>query len=300
MDLKELRLFVRASEMHSFSRAAVSLGIAQPTISRVVGELEAEWGGPLFYRTGRGVTLSELGELAVQRVRFLLQEADQVCEDLRGFSQLPSGIVSVGLPPSIVASVIPELVNRLRAELPGIHLRIHEGFSDQITRWIAGGTVDIGIYSKYKEGRPAGDGTLLLESPLVLAGAAGNCDLPAEIDFARLAGFPLVLPVVTNGLRMIVDAIARKLKVSLRVVVDAESTLAQKAIAARCGCFMIKAPHTIADEKAKGVYSTSVIRAPYIQRHVVLVTGQQRPLNRASREVAARLTAILRALPRSS
>jgi LysR family transcriptional regulator, nitrogen assimilation regulatory protein len=63
-----------------------------------------------------------------------------------------------------------------------------------------------------------------------------------------------------------------------------------------CGCYMIKAPHTIADEKHKGIFVSSVIRNPYISRHVVLVTGQQKPLSRAAREVAARVTLILRGL----
>jgi DNA-binding transcriptional LysR family regulator len=136
----------------------------------------------------------------------------------------------------------------------------------------------------------------MLNSRLVLAGVASRCDLPAEIDFERLADFPLVLPALTNGLRMAVDAVARRTKVDLTVVAEADSILAQKEMTLNCGCYMIKAPHTITDEKRKGVFASSVIRNPYISRHVVLVTGQQKPLSRAAREVAARVTSILRGL----
>lgn len=294
MDLKNLRLFVRASDLNSFTKAAVSLGVAQPTISRVIGELEAEWGGPLFYRTGRGVNLSELGEAALQRARRLLRDADEISEELRGFSRQPSGNVALGLPPSVVSFVIPELVNQLRAEAPGIHLEIYEGFSDQIERWLAEGMIDVGLYSKYKEGTSINTASPLLQSRLVLAGAAADMKLPREIDFSDLADFPLVLPAVTNGLRVIIDSIARRKKVSLQIIVDADSTVAQKEIAASCGCFMIKAPHTIADPDSRKLYSTAIIRKPYVTRHIVLVTGQTRPLNRASREVVGRVTAILR------
>lgn len=295
MELAELRIFVRAGELGSFSKAAVSLGVAQPTVSRVISDLESEWDGPLFYRTGRGVTLSELGEEALTKARFLLREADQAAEDLRAFSRLPSGVVSVGLPTSLVEPVVPALVNELRAELPGIRLQVYEGFSDQIERWLAEGTIDIGAYSKYREGE-RGNSSLLLESQLVLAGPRDGWNQPAEIDFERLADIALVLPAPTNGLRIMVESVAKRLKVPLNIIADIDSTIGQKAMAAQCGCYMVKAPHTIADETARGMFASSVIRNPYITRHVILVTGHQRPLSRASREVILRMTAILRRL----
>ena len=296
MELSELRIFVRAAELGSFSKAAVSAGVAQPTVSRIIGELESEWDGPLFYRTGRGVSLSELGEEALARARSLLRDADQASEDLRAFSRLPTGNVSLGLPTSLVDPVVPVLVNELRHELPGIRLQVYEGFSDLIERWLAEGTIDIGAYSKYREG---GEKTsLLVESRLVLAGPQKGWNLPPEIDFERLADFDLVLPARTNGLRIMVDSVARRLKVPLNVIADIDSTIGQKALAAHCGCYMVKAPHTIADETARGMFASSVIRNPFITRHVTLVTGRQRPLSRASREVASRLTAVLQRLTR--
>lgn len=297
MDLDDLRLFVTAAEMNSFTKAAVALGIAQPSVSRVIKELEDEWRGKLFYRTGRGVALSELGEAAVARARGLLREAEQVSEDMRAFSQLPTGVVTLALPPSLVCPVVPTLVNQVRSIFPGIRLRVYEGLSDQIERWVANGDVDIGIWSKYRRTRPSTD-TVLLESELVLARAANAPYLPPEIPFSELERLPLVLPTSRNGLRAIVEETAAKMRISLNVVVDADSISAQKEIALRCGCYMIKAPQTVSDEKASGVFSVSVIREPTIFRRLILVTGRQRPLSRAAREVADRVTATVKALAR--
>lgn len=299
MELGSLRVFVRAAELESFSKAAVSLGLAQPSVSRTIGDLEREWDGPLFYRTGRGVALSELGAEALKKARFLLREADQAAEDLKAFSRLPSGIVSLGLQGSIVEPTIPELVNQLRAHAPGIRLQVYEGFSDQVERWLSEGLIDIGAYSKYRESGTE-VGSLLLESRLVLAGPKEGWTLPEEIAFERLADFALVLPAPTNGLRIMVDSVARRLKVSLNVIADIDSTSGQKAMSVRCGCYMVKAPLTIAEETSRGLFASSVIREPYINRHVVLATGQQRPLSRASREVVARFTGILRGLSRGN
>lgn len=293
MNLEHLRTFSRAAELGSFTKAAISLGLAQPTVSRIISELEAEWEGALFYRTGRGVALSELGQEALVRAQSVLRDVDQISEDLRAFNHLPTGHVSIGLPPSLISYVIPKLLNQLRSERPGIRLRIYEGFSEQIEHWLAAGVVDVGIYSKYKEGTLDGGG-LMFTSQLILAGAAADWELPEEIDFEQIASFPLVLPALTNGLRMAVDAVAKRMKVNLKVIAEADSILAQKEMTLNCGCYMIKASHTIASEKQDGIFASAVIRNPTINRYVVLVTGQQKPLSRASREVAARATSILR------
>jgi hypothetical protein len=153
--------------------------------------------------------------------------------------------------------------------------------------------VEVGIYSKYKEGVPDGRG-LMFDSRLVLAGNSANWKLPDEIDFEQLANFPLVLPALTNGLRMAVDAAAKRLKIPLAIIAEADSILAQKEMTLNCGCYMIKAPHTITGEKQDGIFASAIIRNPYINRYVVLVTGQQKPLSRAAREVATRATSILR------
>jgi DNA-binding transcriptional LysR family regulator len=296
MDLYDLRTYVRVCELKSFTKAAVHLGVSQPTVSRIVSLLEAEWGGTLFYRTGRGVSLSELGEQALDRARGLLRDADQIGEDLRGLSRLPSGEVSISMPPSVVSIVVAELLNQLRAERPGIRLLIQEGFSDENERSIANGAIDIALFSKYWEGEARPDG-LLLPSRLMLVGTKGNPELPPEIDFSELGRFPLVLPLPTNGLREIVDSVARRKKIALNVVLAADSTIAQKQAAARCNCFMIKATHTITEELARGEVMTSVIREPYVNRHVVIDISRQRPLSRAARDVANRITQILRSAP---
>lgn len=293
MDLQHLRVLVRVSQVNSFTKAAVELGIAQPTVSRIIKELEETWDGQLFYRTGRGVALSDFGKIAVARASTILREAEQASEELRTYSSVPMGTVSLGLPTSLVGTVVPRLVNELRRDFAGIRLRVFEGFSDQIERWLSAGEVEIGLYSKYYEGPPRQDGELFAAN-LVLVGGQHTSPITPEINFSDVAKLPLVLPAAPNGLRMIIEAVARRLRVPLNVVVDADSVLAQKQICESCGCYMIKAPQTIADDQSKGKFTTSLIINPRICRYVVLVTTRQHPLTRAAREVASRATAILK------
>jgi LysR family nitrogen assimilation transcriptional regulator len=135
---------------------------------------------------------------------------------------------------------------------------------------------------------------------LVLVTPGSVSPPPPEVEFADLAQYALVLPAIPNGLRTILEGIARRLRISLNVVVDTDSFVAQKQICQHCGYYLINEPHIIAEELAKGVFTTSLIVNPYVERYFELVTTQQRPLSRAAREVANRVTAILKQLPHPS
>src|SRR5882672_5172502 len=78
MDLKGLRAFCSVAESGSFSRAAAALGVAQSVLSRQVSALEIELGARLFYRSGRGVTLTDLGDAVRQRAKSLLMDSEQL------------------------------------------------------------------------------------------------------------------------------------------------------------------------------------------------------------------------------
>ncbi|MEM6849764.1 MAG: LysR family transcriptional regulator, partial [Pseudomonadota bacterium] len=62
MELKQLRYFKRVADTGSVSKAAAALSVAQPAVSRQIAALEDSLGTPLFFRNGRGVTLTEAGQ----------------------------------------------------------------------------------------------------------------------------------------------------------------------------------------------------------------------------------------------
>ena len=74
--LQELTVFVRAAESGSFSRAARELGLSQPSVSRIINELEARLGVTLLLRTTRRITVTEAGALFLDRAREILAEIE--------------------------------------------------------------------------------------------------------------------------------------------------------------------------------------------------------------------------------
>lgn len=284
MDIKALKIFVQVCELGSLTKAAVGLGVTQPTLSRAIANLEEEFGGVLFYRTGRGLALTDLGEAALPMARSLVAHADEVMVDLRERGRSPSGVVTLGVLPSMVQPLTARLYELVRAEYPGIRLRVYEGFSDQIEQWLASGHVDIGLLSRYRATRPHQD-EILLNSGLMLIGPAAAQLSPEGVAFAELADLPLVLPAVPNGLRLLIDETASRLGIKLNIVLEADSLGTQKDVIERCGCYSVLSPQAVFAERQAGRLSASPIRDPVLSRQAILTHTTHRPLSRSGRVV---------------
>ena len=92
MDLKQIESFVRVAEMGSFTQAALTMGVAQPMLSRQIRQLEVELHQSLLIRNGRGVTPTESGLLMLEHARGILYQVALAKEELSGTSGALAGL----------------------------------------------------------------------------------------------------------------------------------------------------------------------------------------------------------------
>jgi len=76
MELRDLRYFCLTAEMEHVTRAAEKLGIAQPSLTRIIRQIEEEVGGELFEKTGRRIRLNSSGEVFYKYAKKVLDDAD--------------------------------------------------------------------------------------------------------------------------------------------------------------------------------------------------------------------------------
>ena len=125
--LLALRAFVRTAHSGSFSRAGRELGLSQPSVSRILAQLEKEVGAALLIRTTRAVTLTDAGADYLARVEPLLSALEEADHAARGTGEL-RGVLRVALSFSFgVREVIPRLPKFLERH-PA--LRIDLGIND--------------------------------------------------------------------------------------------------------------------------------------------------------------------------
>ena len=121
--LRELTAFVRAGETGSFSRVARELGVSQPSISRMVADLEARLGVKLLLRTTRHVTPTEAGRVFLERAQQILSDLDDAENAARGVDSL-RGTLRVALSGAFGArEVIPRLPG-FAAQHPKLRIKL--------------------------------------------------------------------------------------------------------------------------------------------------------------------------------
>ena len=134
--LLELNAFVRAAETGSFSRVAREFGVSQPSVSRMVANLEARLGVKLLLRTTRQVSTTDAGAALLERARHVLGELDDAMDAARGVDSL-GGALRVAMPGAFgTREVIPRLPGFL-AQHP--QLRIELLISDRTDDLVAEG-----------------------------------------------------------------------------------------------------------------------------------------------------------------
>ncbi|MCO6402020.1 LysR family transcriptional regulator [Aurantimonas endophytica] len=179
-----MAVFVRVAESGGLSRAARELNLSQPSVSRIVGTLEARLGITLLLRTTRSISLTEAGTLYLERARYLLAEMEEAEQAARGMDSL-HGVIRLAMPVLYGArAVIPALATFL-----GRHpdLRVEMIMSDARQNLIADG-VDVAIRlgvgplddSTFGARRLALVERLVVAAPAYLS-AYGTPDSPAEL-----------------------------------------------------------------------------------------------------------------------
>jgi DNA-binding transcriptional LysR family regulator len=135
--LQQLNVFVRVGESASFTRAAKDLNLSQPSVSRIVSDLEARLGVMLLLRTTRRLTLTAAGERFLERAREILAELEDAEDGARGVDSL-RGTLRVAIPVVFgTREIIPRLPGFLEHHpLLRMELRVSDLYQDLVAEGV--------------------------------------------------------------------------------------------------------------------------------------------------------------------
>lgn len=287
MNIASVKLFLEVADVGSLSKVATRRATAQSHISRQITDFEAQCGGRLFQRTGRGVALTELGARLAPQLRLWLHETEQLMQDMRAMAGALSGTVRLGIIPSAGHPLVTRLFASLQARHPGIRLSIVEAQGSELDHLLDTGAVDLAVLFRFV--RPRGrDETLLCSADTYLVGAPGDSLTNTQTaPFATLAGLRLVLPRAPSPWREALDEAARSLGFKLQVVAEADSVGVQKQLVAHnLGLHTVLGPYSINEEVLRGELQASQLVKPELRRHVALAFPRHGKLSPACREAA--------------
>ncbi|RDI33146.1 LysR family transcriptional regulator [Lentzea flaviverrucosa] len=174
MELRQLEYFVAVAESGSFTRAAERVHVAQPGVSAQIRRLERELGHALLDRSGRTVTLTDVGAAVLPLVRAALGSVESARRTVEEMAGLVRGAVRAGMVVSCGIMDLPELLSEFHSSYPAVEITLSEGNSDELISSLVDGRLDFALVG-YAGAEPEGLSVrVLADEPLVAAVAASD------------------------------------------------------------------------------------------------------------------------------
>lgn len=126
MDMRQLKYFLTIAKEGQVTRAAKLLNMEQPPLSRQLKLMEEELGVKLFDRNGKGLKLTDSGELLKQKAESLLLQFDESIREVKGMEEGVRGVLSIGSVVSCI-SLLPKRIELFREKFPQLTFKISEG-----------------------------------------------------------------------------------------------------------------------------------------------------------------------------
>lgn len=281
LSVGHLRAVVALADHGTFTAAAETLGIAQSSLSRAIGEAERRLRTPLFQRTTRRVDVTGDGSAVVGVARRILAVFDAGIEHMQGYLDGTRGSLRIAALPSLAATLAPSVVHALRAELPHLEVTIDDRLSEGIDEGLQTGAADFALTAYHDHIDPRHDVVDLATDTFVAAVPPSHPLASApSTSWAALDGEPLVVFSGATSIRRIVDRALHDHEVSPSGVVEAQNVgsvagLVDGGLGIAAVPGFVLPLLTFADLRY-------IPLLPEVHRRIVLVRDHRRPLSPAA------------------
>jgi DNA-binding transcriptional LysR family regulator len=145
MNIQKYIAFVKVAEFGSFTKAAEVLDYTQSGISRMINDLETEWGVSLFERGRAGINLTSDGLKLLPQLKRIYNEHEILMTLIEDLHDMKSGIIRIGTFSSVASHWLPNIIRIFKKDYPKIDFELLLGDYAEIESWISNGRVDFGF-----------------------------------------------------------------------------------------------------------------------------------------------------------
>jgi DNA-binding transcriptional LysR family regulator len=301
--LRDLHILFTTVQQGSMAKAAQTLRVTQPAISKVIAELEHTLGVRLLDRGARGVEPTTYGRALLARSNAAFDELRQSVRDIEHLADPSVGEVRIGCQETFAAAILPSVIHRFSQSYPRVALHVDQlGSLAAESSALRGRTIDIGMFLLVK---PHDDNfaddlnveVLFLEQMVIVAGRQSRWARRRKVDLTELVDEPWVITesdtlsylrlkeaFAARGLGMpkrIVQTVSTHLRVNLAASGSHIATLPNSTLRVYGERFALKAlPVDFPDRSWPAVIVTLKNRtlSPVVERFIQHVRDFTRPM----------------------
>jgi molybdate transport repressor ModE-like protein len=191
LDVTRLRVLDAVARNGSVTAAAKELHYSQPSVSHHLARLERETGAQLLQRVGRGVRLTQAGQLLADRASEIIGRIDAADAELSAHVGLTTGRVRLAGYASAIGSLVPRALAALATRHPDLQVTVTDTHPPDALTLLRAGRVDVAVIFRYDETEPEPDAVRLhhlLDDPLYLLSTGQIRGLAGLRDATWIAG----------------------------------------------------------------------------------------------------------------
>lgn len=200
MELRHLRYFITVAEELNFSKAALKLYTAQPSLSQQIKDLEEDVGVQLLHRTKRKVELTEEGAVFLEQARLTLAQADKAIAMARQVSQAKQQMLRIGFVPVAEMKIFPYVLPNLRVQNPDLKIELLSLNNVEQMKLLKKGELDI-TFTRHNFNSDEIESQFVLREPLIFI-------LPKDHPLVKYDRIPVK---ALNGIDFIIPAAEQSL-----------------------------------------------------------------------------------------
>lgn len=266
MELRQLEYIVAVADHGGFTKAALVMRVAQPSLSHGVRVLETELGVDLFTRLGRTVQLTSAGEHVVDAARRVLHDVTQLTTVSRAVAELTIGRLDLVVLPTLAVDPLAPLIGEFRLRYPGVSVRVGEPEdASSVEHHVMSGRAELGFTDLTTGGKGLVRVDLFRQE--VFAVCPPNTDLPADaLTPAVFAAMPLIATPHGTSTRRLLDRVTARSGLAPNIVVEINHREAiLPLVLAGAGVSLLPAPMAL-DAQTRGAVVRSL--RPAVTRRI--------------------------------
>jgi LysR family nitrogen assimilation transcriptional regulator len=243
-------------------------------------------GVQLFQRSGRGIKLTNAGLVYRERVRAILRDLDRAEVEVKALSRSPGGRIDVGMPLSLSQALTTRLVDRVRCDLPGVSIRVIDGWTGFIIEWLMQGRLELGvIYDHTLKSDLLHVEPLVAEEQFLICRPQDRLAGRRKVPLAEVALLPLVLPSREHGLRFTVDDKVNSIGATANILMEIDSMVGLRRFVEQGKAYTILPRGELDADLAVGRLAAVPIVEPAIHRILFAAWHAERPVSMQMRAV---------------
>ena len=192
-NVQKMQVLLETVRAGSFTRAAERLSYSQSGVSRMVADLEADWGFKVLDRSREGVALSADGRQVMPAVEALCEEFTRLQRRVDEMRGLMRGKICIGTFSSVATHVLPPVIARFRADHPDVDYELLMGDYSEIEQWVAEGRCDLGFIPREPRENGMASRSLVRDELMAVVPADSSLAAAEVVPLADLANEQFIL-----------------------------------------------------------------------------------------------------------